>query len=407
MKIGFILIINTIFCLNAFGQGITKEEFAEKLNKSGICTGKNIDLLNKSIADKTVKREINFIRYCDKGLVIDLDEYSDDPKTYIEQIHKKTGSLLTGLNFKDFQYEIKLDEVSSSGDYKSYDLYVEFNINGKHYAHKSFISPDYLNKYDGFMKYFGKIGSQEYYGIFNKVLVDVNSPYRLHLVESVINNAAYYTDFEIIALMKEQAKMLHSGGIYFSPSYEDFKNTVTSQTLEKAKTRYKQLGLLSHLSEGQINRSFEKINQNRNSNINFVLQEIPDLTWYFDVELWNLENPYEEILLGLNTILKGQLIFSKIEDGFDVSKSAFDLKYSLNENDYEVSLKVSNDWLDGFFFEHLEDIISEQELNSKLHFLYTGGQDISLIFLTDEQAKALRIERLALFADQWKEIEDN
>lgn len=380
--------------------------FSKKLFENGICTGENINRLNEDIEKRLWDNPIEFLKYCDKSILFELDKYSDEPDEYIEKIHRETASLVKGLDFEDFKYEIQLNKSISDRKFKSYNLIVSLKCNGKTYKQKSFYSPLEKRDKEGMMTYFGKIGTQEYYNIFNKILADNQSPYRLHEVKSSVKNAADYSKFGIIALTKAQAKVLHGGGVYFRPSYENFKNNLTSNSIANAIEEYQKIGLFDHLSEEEINESKRKIEEQENYNFNNILASFPNIVHWFDMELGNIENPYFELVEEYSKISHGEFNPTNISDNFDIENStSCTLSFKLDGKKYSKKLVIERDWMDVNFFEFIDKVVSENNLNGKFYSLYEGGQGAMIIYLTEEQYNYLHKNKLVLFADEWESQE--
>lgn len=378
--------------------------FADKLLNTKTTSKENYGKLLKDIKAGTIKDGFQFVGYCEKATIIKESNYPSEPEKYLELIHKDVSKLLPELSFSDFKFQVKLDSTISDNDSKFYDFIVSLKCNGKTYRQKS----SYRLYSPSKDKYFGnKIDQQEFYKIFNKVLSDNQSIYRLHEVKSTQNNAVDWTQFGIIALTKDQADMLHGGGVYFRPSYESFKNTLTSKKIETAISEFRKIGLLSHLSADQIKSATEKVTQQENKNLNDVLQCFPQTIYFFDTELGNLEDPYKEILNELSLISHGQFKPINITDNFSkpTNKKAT-VNFSFNGKEYTKDLKVEDDWIDPSFFDLIKQAVTDNKLNGQFYELYTGGQEASLFFLTTDQYEYLRTNKLLVFADQWQTEEE-
>lgn len=378
--------------------------FAEKLLHTKTSSKENYENLLKDIKAGTITDGFQFLAYCDKATIIKASNYPSEPENYLEQIHRDVSKLLPELAFSDFKFQVKLDSSISDNDSKFYYFVVSLKCNGKTYRQKSsyhLYSPS-KNQYFG-----NKIDQQEFYKIFNKVLADKQSIYRLHEVKSIPNNAVDWTQFGIIALTKEQADMLHGAGVNFRPSYESFKNAITSEKIETAISEFQKIDLLSHLSPDQIKSSTEKVKQQENGNLNDVLQCFPQTIYFFDTELGNLEDPYKEILNELSLISHGQFRPINITDNFSkpTNKKAT-VNFSFNGKEYAKDLKVEDDWIDPSFFDLIKKVVTDNKLNGQFYELYTGGQEASLIFLTTDQYEYLRTNKLLVFADQWQTEEE-
>lgn len=376
--------------------------FAEKLRKGNIVTNQ-YDQLILDIKDGLIENPIQFINYCSKAVTINEDDYSKDPKSYLEKIHKKTSTIIPELEFTDFTFEIVIDSSISDKDSKFYDFVVQLEANGKKYTHRSSYHLYSLSQ----DKYFGnKIDQQEYYAIFNKILADQQSPYRLHEVKSHIGNAVNWKIFGIIALTKEQADLLHGGGVYFTPGYENFKNNITSNRIDKAISDYMKIGLLSHLKDGEIKKAKQKVAEQENRTLNDALMCFPKCIYYFDMELGNLDAPYAELIQEFANISKGEFTPSNIVDDFDIFQNKeVNIGFEFKNSEYSKTLKIQDDWIDVNYFDFIDSVIAENKLKGQFYQLYTGGQDAAIIYLTKEQYEFIRKNKLLVFGDEWESQE--
>lgn len=380
------------------------ELFSTKMYENKIISKEENKRLIKAIKNKKIKTPYQLLDFCKQAIFFDLSKFSNDPNIYLEKIHKETSQILTELNFTNFDFEIKVDSLSSYGDYISHDLVVELYSNQTVYKQKSFISPDNIGVDNNFL---GKIDEQEYYKIFNKILIDSKSPYRLHLVRSNYNHrqVSYQQYYGIIALKKEQVDMFRTGGSYLDLSYENYQNNLSSSEITKIINDYKRIGLLNHLDKGQIEQSILKIAENNMRNINDILYSFPNTILSFDVELDNLENPYEEIIKGYSDISHKQFNPKNVTDNFDLQKDKVNLEFIINDKKYQKDIEVHSDWIDTNIFEFIKNVVKENNLNGQFYELYGDGANI--IYLTPKQYKFIRKNKLLIFGDEWEsQLED-
>lgn len=378
--------------------------FADILKEQDIVNSQYQQLLS-DIEQEKLENPIDFLNYCNKAVIIKEQDFPDKPEDYLELIHRKTASIIPELNFTNFEFKIVLDSTNSyDEDSKFYDFVVSVSLNGKTYKQKSsyhLYSPS-KNQYYG-----NKIDKQTYYQLFNKILADIQSPYRLHSVERTRNNAVDWTTFGIIALTKEQARRLHSGGVYFTPSYENFKQNVTSAKIKEAIEAYQEIGLLTHLSSAQIEQAKAKAAEQVNYSINNILEVFPDVIYNFDTELGNLEDPYAELIREYKRISHQDFNASNISDNFDIDKNRTAvLKFELGTNTYSKTLQIEDDWIDMTVFDFIKTVATENNLKGQFYQLYTGGQDVSVIYLSQEQYEYLKAHQFLSFGDDMKAYED-
>ncbi|WP_431293971.1 hypothetical protein [Pedobacter sp. P26] len=365
----------------AFQEHMSPEKlkvFANKLKSKEIVSVK-YDQLISDIDKRQLQNPIDFLNYCNKAVIINEHDYANEPEKYLEQIHKKTASIFPELAFTDFQFRVVLDSTISDDESKFYDFIVSLKSNGKKYKQKTFFRL-YRQTKD---QYFGdKIDQQEYYNIFNKILADLQSPYRLHEVKANQGDAMKEKVFGIIALSKEQANSLRSDDDYFSPSYESFKNTLTSKNITNAIGEYKKIGLFSHLTAAQIEKAKETVSEQQNINLNDVLMAFPEVIYRFDTELANLEAPYDELIKEYQKISHQDFNPTEVSDNFDIEKNKeVVLRFKLGAKLYKETFKIENDWIDPKFFDFIKAVVTENKLKGQFYELYTGGQEAGIIYL--------------------------
>jgi len=381
-------------------------KYGEKLLANNVISEKPLEALKNDVNTGKIKSHYQLIDYCKNALFFDLAKYSNDPSVYLEQIHREVSTLLPELSFTNFKYKIEVDTAESFKDYTSYKVVVSLKVNGKTYKQKSFISPNDIGK-DG--NYLGKIDGQEFYQIFNKILADNQSPLRLHQIQPNFQygQGANYQHFGIIALTKNQLDMFRYSSSYIKVSYENFKNTLTSSRIDSAIKAYQQIGLLNHLPQSQVEKAKEKVKEQENRNLNDVLACFPNVIHPFDTELSNLEDPYAELVREYSNISHKEFNPTNISDDFDIEKKRkVSLKFSLNGKDYQRVFKIDNDWIDTEFFDFIKSVVTEHKLNGQFYELYTGGQDASIIYLTQQQYDYLRANKLLVFGDEWQTEEE-
>lgn len=381
-------------------------KYGNKLVANNVVSEKSFETLKNDVNARKIKSHYQLIDYCKNALFFDLAKYSNDPSIYLEQIHREVSTLLPELRFTNFKYKIEVDSAESFKDYTSYKVVVSLKANGKTYKQKSFISPNDIGKDENYLV---KIDGQEFYQIFNKILSDNQSPLRLHQIQPNFQygQPTNYQYFGVIALSKNQLDMFRYSSSYIQVSYEKFKNTLTSSRIDTAIKAYQQIGLLNHLTPTQVEEAKEKIREQENKNLNDVLACFPNVIHSFDTELSNLEDPYAELLREYSNISHKEFNPTNISDDFDIEKKKkVSLKFIFNDKNYHEVFKIENDWIDTDFFNFIKSIVAEHKLNGAFYELYTGGQDASIIYLTQLQYNYLRTNKLLVFGDEWQTEEE-
>lgn len=378
----------------AYAEWIKPEKllvFADSLSFYGVVSDKRYNELRSDIQSGKIISHYQLIDYCDHAVFFDLAACSDDPEIYLKEVHRAVSTLLPELSFSDFEYAIEKDTAQSSRDYVSYDVITRIRCNGKIYQHKSFISTEDVSAH----AYLGKIDHDEFYQLFNKVLSDLQSPHRLHLIEQYESNNYRY--FGIIALKKEQTEMFGRHYSYLRISDENYENALTSAQVREAISAYQRIGIFNHLTEEQIISATEKVAQQNNNDLNDVLSCFPSVIYWFDTELGNLEDPYRELLEAFREISHGVFNPQSISDNFNLDHEKVTVKFSLAGKEYSRTLKIDGDWVDPDFFAFVEDVVKASRLEGRFYNLPGDGQVACIIFLTDEQYRVVRENKLLVW----------
>lgn len=393
-----------------YEEGIKPKDvinYGEKLLHHKVISKTSFDSLQLEIGKGDFNSHCQLYKYLKSSKHFDLSKYDNNPAIYLEQIHKEVSTILPELHFTDFKYEIVIDSNWSDKDYISRNVIVSIKANGKTYKQKSFIAlDDFIQK----GSYLGKIDDQEFYQIFNKILSDNQAPYRLHrfgggLQQYGDNSSHQY--FGIIVLEKNQTDMFRYSNSYIQVSYENFKNKLTSSKIDKEITQFETLGLFNHLTNEEIEHGKEKVKEQDNQNLNDVLSAFPNVIYYFDTELSNIDNPYEELVTEYAKITNGEFKPTQITDDFDIEKGKIaTLNFTVNEKQYSKAFTINGDWIDADFYEFMKTICAENNLEGQFYELYTGGQDVGIIYLNQKQYDFLRTNKLLTFGDELENEEE-
>ncbi|MCD9015506.1 hypothetical protein [Parachryseolinea silvisoli] len=359
--------------------------FADSLHRAGIVPDDRYAALKGDIRAGKLARHYQLLDYVEHGVHFDLAQQSGDPSKYLPVIYRRVADILPELGFTDFQYEIIKDEQNSSPDYVAYNAVVSFNVNGIPYRHKSFIAPEHTGKRHG---YLGYIDEHAFYQIFNQVLADHRSPYRLHLVPALMQYfPGNYQYFGIIALTQTQTSVIPGGTSLFGIVQEEsFEHALTADDINQAIHTFRQTGLLSHLTSAQVDSAVA----DRPMKIGELLLSLPGVVFAFDAELNNLEHPYEEILQSFARISHGVFHPTNIQDDFDLDHTHGEVTFQLAGKKYSHRFGIEGDWVDPGFLTYVFGLPAELKLAGRFYSFPGDGQVAHFIYLTPPQALVLK-----------------
>jgi hypothetical protein len=380
--------------------------FARTLQTSKVCSESKCTELIKDVESGDIKYGIDFLKYCDYATIIDTKNYNSDAEKSLEKVHKDVAKIFPGLDFKDFKYQIVLDTLFlNDKETEFYNFDVQLNVDGKTYKHHFFyrLYNKTKKQYGG-----GEEFDPEFIDIFNKVLADKQSKYRLRVVDHSEHNAHDMTKFGVIAVTKEQSKAIHLHGYQvFKLRYGSFSNSISNGSILKIIEEYKKAGILNHLTKEQIDKSTEIALKEDVKIVNGILCYFPNAVHFFDMELANLENPYEEIIHKYRDISHGEFAPTEISDDFKiVPKGKVTLKFKLNGEQISKTFKVESDWINPEFFDFINSLATKNKLPGKFYWLYTGGQEALIIYLHPNQYEILKAKKALYFGNDHEENED-
>ncbi|MEO0988769.1 MAG: hypothetical protein AAFY20_25005, partial [Cyanobacteria bacterium J06639_14] len=133
-------------------------------------------------------------------------------------------------------------------------------VNGRYYKHASFYALP-LDELD----FLGRLEPWEFINLFNKILRDQASPYRLYIAEPGVasprisfGSPVYLNEwFGVIALTAEQANIYLGRDINQHARLPE----LTSDRIEELLTLFEQIGLVEHLTRDQIEAGRNRIAQ--------------------------------------------------------------------------------------------------------------------------------------------------
>lgn len=381
--------------------------YFDGLKNNGIVSDASCKRLAADIKKNLIFSSIQLVDYYEKAVSIDLEGYIPNPNIYLETIHRDVAALLPELAFTDFSFTEELDAKNSSDYMTFYNYIVTLKCNGKLYKQKS--TSRIVNNEERLpVAPKCSIEIQVFYQLFNKILAENQSPYRLHTVFSNDQIRTRVNPFGIIALTQAQAEFIrpkyNAGTIntkraYLSITEENYKANITDNSIEKAISEWEKLGLFKHLPAEEIAQAKAVAYATAADDFNTLLMQFPNVIYSYDAEFGNLDNPYEEILLNLAAISHNQFNPTDIVDGFanPDEDDMFTLLFNWNGKPYTIEMLIEGDWLDEEFFININKILKENNSSGLFYDLKNNGQIGSVIYLTPETQHYLKSNNLLVF----------
>lgn len=377
----------------------------EALRTADIISEQGYGSLLKALEASELQNPIEFLTYTERSHMFDLTNYPTEPALYFPAIYQSVAQMLsrTGLiNGKVGAFDLKLtpdqtmEEIyklaqensqDSVGEWRSYDALVSVRVGNRDYEQSSYYSPP-SNDQD----FLGHIESDGIVNLFNKVLRDQSSPYRLFSIHS-FDPHVDYSRFGVIALTEAQADVYWKGSWHET----DYTNAFTSDRIEKTVTLLSDIGLLDHLSEDETSKGKRQVAHQYITHPYQLLSAFNDVVLLFDWESAEGETPYRYLLESLSDISRGGFNPIDIDDNFDWDDQTAGLAFTLNGTRHSTDLEFHSDWLDPKFFEFVESVVAKEKLTGKFYPLSEDGYGTEgYIFLSDEQLETLRSQQLII-----------
>ncbi|MGD1864658.1 MAG: hypothetical protein ACFB0D_08885 [Phormidesmis sp.] len=356
--------------------------------------------LLEALEASALQNPIEFLNYIDQAQMFDLTDYSLDPELYFPAIYQSVAQMLTrtgivSSELSEFDLELVLDQIYKfdradtpelvEEEWRTYDAVVSAQIDDRSYAQSSYYSPP-SDEQD----FLGRIESDGLASLFNKVLRDQSSPYRLFSIASFTPHVDY-SRFGIIALTEAQADVYWGGSWHET----DYTNTFTSDRIAEIVTLFKNIELFTHLSTRELIAGEQRIARQYITEPYQLLSAFKDVILLFDWESAAGDTPYKHLLESLSDISRGSFEPTHINDNFDWESQTASIAFTLNGTRYSADLEFNRDWLDPRFFEFVESVAAEEVLTGKFYPLSENGYGPDgYIFLNDEQWEVLRSQQI-------------
>ena len=384
----------------------------DSLRKANILSEEGYTSLIEALEASELKNPIEFLNYIDRAQMFDLNDYSTEPALYFPAIYQSVAQMLsrTGLisgEVSKFDLELipdqrlnqiyeflredapNLDEESTNR-WRSYDALVSGQIDSRQYEQSSYYSTS-SNPQD----FLGRLEVDGVVNLFNKVLRDQSSAYRLFATQS-FDPHVDYSRFGVIALTEAQADVY-----WKSSSHETYyTSTFTSDRITEIITQLKDIKLLDHLSADKTAEGEKQIARQYITNAHQLLSAFENVVLPLpDWEGAEGEAPYKYLLEDLSDISHGSFEPIDIDDNFDWDNQTAGIAFTLNGTRYSTHLDFNNDWLDPQFFEFVESVVAKEVQTGQFYPLSENGEGYGIegyIFLNDEQLEDLRSQQLVV-----------
>jgi len=352
---------------------------ADELHRNGIVSDSSFLRLKDDINNNKIESAFQLNNYCTHDRIFDLAKYPDDLDVWLEQLHRDIASILPGLDFTDFHYT---EVPDTSFSIPGVRFKVSLTCNGHIYKHTSLSITNFRNKQ-------GKITPKEifvedFYRIFNKILTDQQSPFRLHSIMSSHTGADDddLRRFALMALTDAQAEifMKEPSMSYMQASMDSYDSTLTSAKIDNMIAGWGKMDLFAHLSNAQVSKAIDDAQAADPFSASSLLSNFPGVIYNLHDAFTGPRKPYANLLIQLAKITHGAFNPTKIVQ--TKVKHGLKLQYLSKGKIHAYTFPTTYGWMDVKFPAFMKGLSRENALpGSFYHLMY----DDAVIYLTKQQ----------------------
>lgn len=334
---------------------------------------------------------LELVERLEKSLVIKYKELPEDLEAAYKVAFEQVQLFLPNLECTNFRYSI--EDYLSWNDEWDKQVVVRFESKGRTYRIKLSYAQD---KSATNMQF-----SDRFFLVFNRVLVDQGSKYRLLLLDQ----EGFKETFGSLLLVDQsqstfltKASKLRRNGYYFNRTWYLIGHStyylpfdwLSQDQIAAYFQYYERLDLFSHLTDDAKKQALEDCQQSPLTDQTSILYELDHIVLFFDWEMSYGKTPYKKAFEEFASISRGAFQPKAIQDDFDFSKQKSTIGFVLNNTNYQTEVAVAGDWYEPDFIQLIHKALNEQGIDGRFYHLgEDGGQASNVIYLNKEQYQLL------------------
>lgn len=355
----------------------------EGLHSNGIISDSSFLKLSDDIRNGKIESSFQLNDYFKLDQTFDRTKYPKDSTLWIEAYLRKISSILPDLNFSNYSCTIEPDSGSGFKLDHQVKEKISLTCNGRVYKYST-IAEQFKDR-EGKLRLLD-IGPEFIYRIFNKVLADQHSSFRLHNIS--FSHAGKEEDhlnyFAVVALKGAQTRIFENRPYlsYMLLSMDDYDNDLTSGRIDTTIAEWQKMGLFAHLSQSEIDKGIEDAKTADRYSINALLNNFPNIMCStHPMEIFP-KHPYADFLKRLAAATHGE--FKPVKVTESKVKGGTKLQYVSNGKVHSQMFKWQILELDPKFALFLKHLRIENNLSGDFYCL-DGA--FGVIYLTKQQYK--------------------
>ena len=368
------------------------KRFVDRLHDEKVISDSNYGRLLLRSAHGELHRYSELPAYLNFCLTIPLKGLPTDSLGFLHALYAATSKVMPGLQYDTIGFRLKKDERESEPDFQVYNLITTISRGGRSFSYSGFYNADYKSK-----------GRRErpipegFHSVFNKILADQSSPYRLHTFPVDSNTIG------VIALTEPQFKQFnrtYDGAIrsYLQVGYEKYTGGLTQGAIRSAIKSYDSLGLFAHLTTAEKDSCMEEVNTREIIYYSDILKCYKNLVLDIDEKYGIDSGQYARITSSAALISKGRFHPSSIIDGYTYEHPKFTYGFTVGNKVYSAVLHQDGKYLDPDFWSLIDSAMKENDPQGAFHYVFPSD-GFTEIYLTNVQYAFLLEHRLLEFSD--------
>jgi hypothetical protein len=363
---------------------------ARSLVEAGIMHVDGFKHLQLDYTAGEIKGDFGMLSYCRYACLIQPDQLSPEEPEWIRQIVEKLGDQLPergvsriAVTRERIDYPDYVPDVAYETDHYVISLEYKGQTYSQAFAFPA-DSPPLAN-----------LAQTGFYEVFNKLLAETGSDYRLHNVESynpdgipdrAIMGLVYLTETQWRTWdeMYSADTVLSEFVTYRSLSTERFDESQSPSRITGIFAELESVGLLDHLGANEKKALLTLVLKTNITHGGSVLLLVPGIIYPIPYYLTDTsETPYAVILNDLAVCSRGAFAPSRIRDGYPAAQEGHDFKLICKlKNKFSATLSRNMATVDQALFYALASFIEKTGSASRLNSI---NNDSCLIWLTDAQ----------------------
>jgi hypothetical protein len=355
--------------------------FLERLSELALLDEIGYKQAQIGIENKQITTPYDFLPYITQAAIINAPTTTDEEFRNSELMLKISRVLPTSFTIS--QIASQIIPAQTNNETALFSVYM--TANGQNYAQSCKTTGDI-------------------YKIFNKLLLNAKSDYRVHYIPFYTfgNELTMETNrFGIILLNKYQESILLeplelSDGIFaqelglngfWELTPENYETALSATNIDSLTQQFQAIGLFNHLDTTDWQTYQECVQAQTIQHPLDILTCFPNTIFQTSPELPAGKDPYKRLLTRLKLAAHGDFQPTNITEQIDKQKQQSSLVFSLNGKIYRPQFSIKENYIDNHFWEMLQKWDSP---NAGFHLLHTQNTQTALIWLTKEQHQAIK-----------------